>query len=897
MKRSRVRWYAVCLGVVSAVGVGYCQQPAAVLDTYSAWRIFHEMKPPLLMDESGQVAPVLTKVSWLDMPTPPPPADWMNPEMDDSTWLSGTARCSARTPYLARLFLRGRFEVTNPGAVEGLSLTVTFRGGIVVYLNGKEIGRSHLPAGPVTGDMLATPYPKEAFVDAQGKLIERQVPREVADLRTRTVTLQIPGSLLRRGVNLLAVELVRAAYPAILRDLHPYGVGGQSSDPGLRWPTCEIRSVSLSAEDGRGVVPNASRPAGLWVWKADTLSGDTDADLPDRTQPQTAVRIVSPRNGTLFGKVRVAHNGPLKNLSVSASDLKGDRGLIPSSSVSFLYGVKGGGEIVYGYEDNDRGLSPYPYGTSFLHTLFVTPPAEVPVSASLPEPLRGAVVPVWIRVKVPPETPAGTYRGTLTVAATGSGPVAVPLEVNVLPWKIPDPAEFRTWIELIQSPDTLAVEYGVPLWSDRHFDLIGQSFRLIRDTGAGSLYIPAIAHTNLGNEESMIRWIRKPDGGYGWDFSVMDRYLDTAERNLGKPKLIVLQVWEVYMNTKEAAGRRFGEILEKNQKNTGGAPLVTFLNPDGTTENGVIPKLSDPASKEIWKAFFSTVKERLRTRGLDDRIVLGMFTDSMVNKADTQFFCEVAPGLEWVQQGHNVIKGLHGLVATGYTANWWSGQFPDELVNQRSDAISWRRDAKAPPMKSLMGWNNRRLDAYFPRMSRESFPLTYWRFLCETAVTSDIYRGIGRVGADFWPALKNKEGRRVAWVNDRFEEVSGYLHELRSYLLVPGPDGPAATNRLIALIEGIAESEARILIEDALVKKNLSQISPELAERCQTVLDGRFPYMWRALDSMTFGGWGVTAWRFGDNVAGHAWFLSSNWQERTERLFSLAGEVEKALAR
>ena len=80
--------------------------------------------------------------------------------------------------------------------------------------------------------------------------------------------------------------------------------------------------------------------------------------------------------------------------------------------------------------------------------------------------------------------------------------------------------------------------------------------------------------------------------------------------------------------------------------------------------------------------------------------------------------------------------------------------------------------------------------------------MSYWRSLCETAITGDFYSGIGRVGADYWPAIKNRRGRRVGWVNGRFIEVVGYLHSLHSYVLEPRADGQVAMTRLVALEEG-----------------------------------------------------------------------------------------------
>ncbi len=44
------------------------------------------------------------------------------------------------------------------------------------------------------------------------------------------------------------------------------------------------------------------------------------------------------------------------------------------------------------------------------------------------------------------------------------------------------------------------------------------------------VFIPVIGHTNLGNEESMVRWVNKGDNKFGYDFSTMERYLDVATK-------------------------------------------------------------------------------------------------------------------------------------------------------------------------------------------------------------------------------------------------------------------------------------------------------------------------------------------------------------------------------
>ena len=65
---------------------------------------------------------------------------------------------------------------------------------------------------------------------------------------------------------------------------------------------------------------------------------------------------------------------------------------------------------------------------------------------------------------------------------------------------------------------------GVPLWSDEHFRLMENSFRLLARAGNDILHIPIIQRTEFGNwEDSMVRWVRGKDGKITFDFSRLDR--------------------------------------------------------------------------------------------------------------------------------------------------------------------------------------------------------------------------------------------------------------------------------------------------------------------------------------------------------------------------------------
>ena len=228
MKMRLVVIAAAAFQFLSAGAVSYAANAAAapkaqgtvVLDTGGMWRMHQTMQPPVARTEGG-LKPLLLKVAWMDRPTAPPPADWMKADFDDHNWLRGPARLVSATPYVARLCLRGKFTVTDPAKVQDLKLNVAFRGGVVVYVNGQEAGRANVAPGAAD---LAEDYPAEAFLNKDGGLLgfeaaHRTLPAN--DPRHKMINraltdLVIPSRLLRPGVNVVAVDVLRAAYPGVV---------------------------------------------------------------------------------------------------------------------------------------------------------------------------------------------------------------------------------------------------------------------------------------------------------------------------------------------------------------------------------------------------------------------------------------------------------------------------------------------------------------------------------------------------------------------------------------------------------------------------------------------------------------------------------------------------------
>lgn len=130
---------------------------------------------------------------------------WRARTFDDRLWISGVARLgyggdgevtiiSSGTNASFRIvttYFRRAFVVADPAAYGGLLLRLRRDDGAAVYLNGTEILRDNLPAGPISWNSFAS-----ATVDGANE--------------TTALEFRLPASGLIAGTNVLAVEVHQA---------------------------------------------------------------------------------------------------------------------------------------------------------------------------------------------------------------------------------------------------------------------------------------------------------------------------------------------------------------------------------------------------------------------------------------------------------------------------------------------------------------------------------------------------------------------------------------------------------------------------------------------------------------------------------------------------------------
>lgn len=665
-------------------------------------------------------------------------------------------------------------------------------------------------------------------------------------------------------------------------------------------------SMALAVVLSLALAPRATGGS-LEIWNHPVMVDAAQFEPDGSLEP---MHIAATRNSAFSAAVMLRAGEPVTGLETTVSDLTGDGGdRIAAEHVQVRY--------------LDRWRGTY---------LRFRPPRQEVLLNNPPNDRNR--LGVRVTVNVPADAAAGAYEGELTIRADGHAERHVALQVDVSAWHMPDTQDFTTWIDMIQSPDTLALEYDLEMWSEEHWEMIARSMELIGSTGSRIVYIPLLSETNLGNAQSMVLWIERDDGSWEQDYAIMDRYLDLAEEHMGTPKMVVFYTWDAFLHDRDERPEIDPDATEYQQRQQRRAVQrwerlqkglsVTVRDPEtGEPAPGHLPLYTEPEGKELWRPVWENIRERMQRRGLEGAMVLGMITDQEPSREQAEALASLSGDLPWIAHRHPArLRGLDPVN---------NRQLRDVAdVVYEAHVYHHRFQVNPAEHERLHGWKVPELRAYFGRNGVPNEGITLMRVLPEMNITGE-QRGLGRLGADYWLVLEDARGRRRNAVYARYPANRWRNLDIECWLLAPGPDGPVSTARLENMREGVQETEARIFIEKILLDDSRRQIiGEELAERAWTMLDERQRALWEAvwpnpehLDQLgTLGDhgharhphegiwqamgpagisrpgyWSGEFRRKREHMAreGEIWFAESGWIERNARLFEVAAEIQERL--
>ena len=156
----------------------------------------------------------------------------------------------------------------------------------------------------------------------------------------------------------------------------------------------------------------------------------------------------------------------------------------------------------------------------------------------------GLFAPAHILVDVPADAKAGQYPITVRVfRAVGAFAEEKVFEgaltLNVFPYVLPSPQQWRCHLDLWQHNSNIARTFGTELWSDEHFAKMEQVIATLADLGQRSITVVVgdcpwrgwgcyllKDHPATLFEYSMIAVTKEKDGNFSYDFSVLKRYIE-----------------------------------------------------------------------------------------------------------------------------------------------------------------------------------------------------------------------------------------------------------------------------------------------------------------------------------------------------------------------------------
>ena len=155
---------------VSAVS----DQPVDVLTAGGVWSYYFEAAAP----GTGWTAAGFDASAWA---TGLAPLGWGHSNLGTTLTFQGTRPLTS--------YYRSTFNVQDASGVESMTVTTRADDGIVVYVNGVEVGRTNLPAGTIGHNTYATSAPNASAALAN------------------PVTYTVPGALLQTGQNVITAEV------------------------------------------------------------------------------------------------------------------------------------------------------------------------------------------------------------------------------------------------------------------------------------------------------------------------------------------------------------------------------------------------------------------------------------------------------------------------------------------------------------------------------------------------------------------------------------------------------------------------------------------------------------------------------------------------------------------
>lgn len=371
-----------------------------------------------------------------------------------------------------------------------------------------------------------------------------------------------------------------------------------------------------------------------------------------------------------------------------------------------------------------------------------------------------ATQPVWLTISVPPDAPAGAWRGAVEVSADGKT-AEVPILLVVHPIALP--AERNLWVTNWVNMGNFARFFGTELYTERFWSVVERFARTMAEHRQNVILCPS----------ELIHITEESEGRFSFDFSNWDRWVETFDR-AGCAKLIE------------------GGHLGRRGEGKWETPWFEWRKfavhrPDGSR--------AEPDPEQVVEQFARALHAHVRKRGWLDRFVMHV-VDEPASHTEEDYKKKCGMVREWMP-GVRFLEAMSLLDARGYLDIWVPelSHFHEHMDNylkmgERGEAELWFYTCMFPTGR----YPNRFLD--FSLLKTRILHWINWRWRLS---------GYLHWGLNFWADDPFAEDRLPT--NEKLPPGD-------CWIVYPGADRPLESIRWEQMREGIQDYELLRLLDE-----------------------------------------------------------------------------------
>ena len=276
--------------------------------------------------------------------------------------------------------------------------------------------------------------------------------------------------------------------------------------------------------------------------------------------------------------------------------------------------------------------------------------------------------PFWYTVDVPADAKPGVYSGTVSAVANGGKRIDFSVKIEVQARTLPDPKDWKFFLDLWQHPLAVARYHGVKPWSEEHFALLRPLMEELASIGQKTITATLTDlpwnHQNFDPYYTMVSHVKGPDGGFSHDYSIFDRWVSFAESCGVGP--------QIHCYTMVTWGN-----------------LVHYT--DGASGDKIAEKLipGTPEHEAFWGPFLSDFEKHLKAKGWLGRTYIAIDERSREDlMASAAGLGKYAPGLKIQMAGNKPPSTFEGIEIHNYSqsmrADWVTPEFRAEVGGRRA---------------------------------------------------------------------------------------------------------------------------------------------------------------------------------------------------------------------